>query len=106
MKAKLPEFFGKSGWDNRGAALIITLLIITTLAGLVIAFTQESSVDLNLAGFTRDGYSACQLAHSGVARALALLDEDEDRNIDSLTEEWGRFGVESLPEQPPEEITF
>ncbi len=92
--------------DNRGAALIITLLIITTLAGLTIAFSQQSNVDLSLAGYTRDGYRACQLAHSGIDLALALLDEDDNKNMDSLTEGWARFGVESLPEEPPEEITF
>ncbi|MCP4666979.1 MAG: type II secretion system minor pseudopilin GspK [Deltaproteobacteria bacterium] len=97
---------GRMLMDNRGAALIITLLIITTLAGLTIAFSQQSSVDLSLAGYTRDGYRASLLAHSGLNLALALLDEDEDRSMDSLTEEWGLFGVASLPEKPSEEITF
>ena len=92
--------------NNRGAALIITLLIITTLAGLVLAFSEESNIELSLAGYARDGYRACHMAHAGVDLALALLDEDDDKNVDTLAEGWARFGGESLPDTLPEEITF
>jgi general secretion pathway protein K len=85
---------------------VITLLIIATLAGLAIAFSQESTVDLSLAGYTRDGYRARQVASSGLELALALLDKDEERNVDSPKEAWGLFGVESFPEKLPEDITF
>ena len=64
----------KKGLKQReGSALLITLLIITTLTGLTMAFSEESSVELDLAGFSRDAHRAHEMARSGVNLALALL---------------------------------
>ncbi|MDY7036265.1 MAG: type II secretion system minor pseudopilin GspK [Thermodesulfobacteriota bacterium] len=90
---------------HQGSALVIALLIVVTLTGLTVAFSEESGIDLSLAGYSRDGLRAYQAARSGVHVALSLLGGDEDRNMDSLTEEWGRFSVESFPEELPEEIS-
>jgi general secretion pathway protein K len=92
--------------DNRGAALLITLLIIATLTGLTLAFSEDSSTELSLAGYSKNGYRAYQIARSGVDLALALLDEDEDRDVDSLSEDWALFDADSFPEQLPEEISL
>ena len=73
--------------DNKGTALVITLLIIATLTGLTVAFSEDSGTELSLAGYSRDGYRAYQIARSGADLALALLNEDEDRDMDSLTED-------------------
>ncbi len=91
--------------DNRGAALVITLLIIATLTGLTVAFSEDSGTDLSLAGYSKDGYRAYQIARSGVDLAQALLDEDEDRGMDSLLEDWALFDTDSFPEKLPAEVS-
>jgi general secretion pathway protein K len=93
---------GRTG-DVGGSTLVITLLIIATLTGLTLAFSEESSTELELAGFAADGYRAYQLARSGIHLALWRLAQDEDRNMDSLREDWSRLGVRQFPEDLPEE---
>lgn len=92
--------------DNKGTALVMTLLIIATLTGLTVAFSQDSGTDLNLAAYSRDGYRAYQIARSGVDLVMALLDEDEDRDVDSLLENWALFDADAFPEELPEEISL
>ena len=91
---------------NQGAALVMTLLIITTLTGLTVAFSEESGVELNLAGYAKDRYIANQFACSGVNMALALLGQDEDKEMDSLNEEWSQFGAEGFPGELPESVSI
>jgi general secretion pathway protein K len=92
--------------DNKGAALVITLLVIATLTGLTVAFSEDSGTELDLAGYSKDGYRAYQIARSGVDLARALLDEDEDRDVDTLSEDWALFDADSFPEKLPEEVTL
>ena len=91
---------------NRGAALVMTLLIIAALAGLAVGFSDESGIELELSGYAGHGNRARQIALSGCELALALLDQDENLDMDSLREEWGRFGPESFPEPLPETVLF
>jgi len=88
-------------YEKRGSALIITLLVITTLTGMTFGFSEESSIELNLAGFARDGYKARQVARSGVHLTLAVLDQDEDPDMDSLREDWTQFGPQTFPDKFP-----
>jgi general secretion pathway protein K len=81
---------------ERGTALVLTLLIIITLAGLTLGFSGESGVELTLAGYMKDSTRAYQLARSGVNIALERLARDEDFNMDTFNEDWRKFG--SLPE--------
>lgn len=90
---------------KRGSALILTLLVVATLTGLSLSFSEESSLELNLAGYSRDGHQAYHAALSGVQAALALLSADEDKDVDSLSEDWGKFGSEDLPVTFPEEVS-
>jgi type II secretory pathway component PulK len=76
---------------ERGTALVLTLLIITTLAGLTIGFSGESGVELTLAGYSRDSYRAYLVARSGIDAGMALLADDEDLAMDSLNEDWARL---------------
>jgi len=64
---------------KQGSALILTLLVVATLTGLTVAFSEESSLELNLAGYSRDGDQAYLAARSGVHLALALLNADENK---------------------------
>jgi general secretion pathway protein K len=81
--------------SERGTALILTLLIIITLAGLTLGFSGESGVELTLAGYMKDSARAYQLARSGVEIALEALARDEDFEMDTFNEKWRQFG--SLP---------
>jgi general secretion pathway protein K len=81
---------------ERGTALILTLLVIATLAGLTIGFSGESGVELTLAGYSRDRYNAYLVARSGIEEATALLSNDEELEMDSLNEDWHRLETLSV----------
>jgi general secretion pathway protein K len=87
---------------ERGSALVITLLIITTLVGLTVAFSEESHIELSLAGYSRDSLRAHMAALAGCEGALALIHQDEDRGVDSLGEEWARFDSHPFLKELPE----
>jgi len=95
--------WGKRLRDSRGTALVLTLLIIITLAGLTLGFSSESGVELTLAGYTKDSTRAYQLARSGINIALELLARDEDFEIDTFNEAWRQFGSIPLAEGKVEE---
>jgi len=83
---------------ERGTALVITLLIIITLAGLTLGFSSDSGVELTLAGYAKDSTRAYQLARSGINIALELLARDEDFEMDTFNEDWRQFGSIPLAE--------
>jgi general secretion pathway protein K len=82
--------------NDRGTALVLTLLIIATLAGLTIGFAGESGVELTLAGYTRDSYRAYLVARSGINEAMALLAADQDLEMDSYNENWHQLETLSV----------
>jgi len=88
---------------ERGTALVLTLLIIITLAGLTLGFSGESGVELTLAGYTKDSTRAYHLARSGVEIALEALARDEDFEMDTFNENWRKFGSIPLAEGLVEE---
>ncbi len=83
---------------ERGTALVVTLLIIITLAGLTLGFSSESGMELTLAGYTRDSSRAYQIARSGVNIALERLARDEDFEMDTFNEDWRQCGSIPLAE--------
>lgn len=91
---------------ERGTALVITLLVITTLVGLTIAFSEDAGVELSLATYSAGEWHAYQVALAGYHMARALLEADEDKNVDSLVEAWAEFGAASLPKDFLKEATF
>jgi general secretion pathway protein K len=93
----------KTGANERGTALVLTLLILITLAGLTLGFSGESGVELTLAGYMKDSTRAYQLARSGVEIALELMARDEDFEMDTFNEEWRKFGSVPLAEGIAEE---
>ena len=100
------ERLAKFGLEKRGSALILTLLVITTLTGLTVSFSEESGLELNLAGFARDGYRAYQMARSSVHLSLAVLHKDEDKEMDSLREDWAKLETHPFLEELPEGISI
>lgn len=77
--------------DESGSALVITLLVIATLVGLTLAFSQETGVELDLAGYAADRYRVYLGVQSAVQAALFAVSSDEDRKVDSLKEKWAAF---------------
>ena len=90
---------------NRGSALMLTLMVITTLTGLTLAFHEESGVELDLAAYSRDEYKGYEAARTASQIALALLDEDEDKEMDSLQEPWSQLPQVPLPPSFLEDTT-
>ncbi len=100
MSKKTPK--GNRQVGHRGAALVITLLVIATLTGLTVAFSEESNIELSLAGFSRDGYKAHQMARSGVHLALAtLIKIEKEKAWDKLEEGWDEIDAKSFPDAFP-----
>ncbi|MEW6664875.1 MAG: type II secretion system minor pseudopilin GspK [Thermodesulfobacteriota bacterium] len=89
---------GKSGEPDRGSALLIALLVITTLTALSLGFSHESRTEIDLAGLGRDSYRAYHLSRSGMSLAVTLLREDDDPGVDSLRENWANQELLVLPE--------
>ena len=86
-----------SSFERQGSALILTLLVISTLTGLTIAFSNESSLELRLAGYARDYRRAYLAAQSGIHMAIAILEGDEEKEVDSLDEDWGKLESAGIP---------
>ncbi len=83
--------------SRRGAALILTILLVALLSVVVVEFLRESRLEARAAGNLRDSLQAHALVRSGVAVAAALLlDDAEDNATDNRGETWA--GV--LPQVP------
>ncbi|MBI5756620.1 MAG: type II secretion system minor pseudopilin GspK [Nitrospirae bacterium] len=79
--------------NNKGIALVITLLVLTLLIVLILEFSQGMRVEARAAANFRDDVKAYYLARSGVTFAIALLEEDaktNPKNVDSLNELWAQ----------------
>lgn len=76
---------------ERGTALAMALLVITLLTGLTLGFSEDSVIELDLAGYWRDEQRAYRLAASAVHVGLSLLDLDRENEADTLKEDWSRF---------------
>jgi len=77
--------------QEKGTVLAMTLLVITLLAGLTLGFSEDSAIEMELAGYWRDAQRAYHLASSGVHFGLCLLDQDKEKGVDTLREDWSRF---------------
>lgn len=79
--------------NNKGIALVITLLVLALLMVIVLEFGSNMRVEARAAANFRDDMKAYYLAKSGVTFAIALLEEDaktEPQNVDSLNEIWAQ----------------
>jgi len=78
--------------DNKGIALVITLLVLTLLIVVILEFSQGMRVEARAAANFRDDIKAYYLARSGVTFAIAMLEDDDktDQNYDSLNELWAQ----------------
>lgn len=81
--------------NQRGVALILTLLILTILIVVGLEINRSIRVEASLAGNFRDLTQAGYIAKSGMEIARALLQED-DQTYDALNERWAQFEMLSL----------
>ena len=79
--------------DNRGFALIITVLIIAIIVTLTLQFNSSMRSELYAASNFKDNVRLGCMARSGVNCALALLFEDaRSSSFDSMHEAWAHSG--------------
>lgn len=75
--------------SERGAALLLVVLLISLLAVLVVEFQREARLKMRSAGNLRDALQAHALLRSGVAVGSALLLADAEENaVDHRGELW------------------
>lgn len=75
---------------EKGAALLLTLLVVALLTTLILDFDTTSRNDLRAAAQFRDATQAVFLADAGIAAAEALLKNDAENSddYDGLDEIW------------------
>lgn len=74
-------------FNNRGIALLITILMIGVIVVLTLQFNSSMRLELHGAVNSRDNIMLGYIAKSGYNLALALLRED-DAAVDSLNDDW------------------
>jgi len=80
--------------DNRGMALILTILIISLIVALTLQFNTSMRSNLYAAANLRDGIKLRCIARSGFNGALAVLYEDAaSGNVDTLRETWAHARI-------------
>jgi general secretion pathway protein K len=77
--------------NEKGVALILTLLITAILVTLIVEVNYSTQVDLMIAGNFRNDLQAYYLAKSGVNVAISYLKYDaENTDTDTLDEDWAK----------------
>ena len=78
--------------NQKGVALILTLLILTLLVVTGLELNRAVRVEATLAGNFRDLTQAAHIAQAGIEIARVLLQEDNPV-YDSLDENWGQLEI-------------
>jgi len=79
--------------DNKGIALILTILIISLIVASTLQFNTSMWSNLHAATNLSDGIKLGCIARSGLNGALAVLYEDvSSGSIDTLHERWAKLG--------------
>jgi general secretion pathway protein K len=80
--------------ENKGIALILTILIVGLIVTLTLQFNKSMRSNLYAAANLSDGIKLGCIARSGFNGACALLHEDRSSgNVDTLHELWAQSGV-------------
>ena len=80
--------------DNRGIALILTILITSLIVALTLQFNRSMRSNLHAAANLRDGIKLGWIARSGFNGALAVLYVDASLgNVDTLREPWAHARI-------------
>jgi general secretion pathway protein K len=74
--------------NRRGVALILTILIVSLIVALTVQFNRTMRTHVVSAGNIGHGLKALYAAKSGVACGLAVLQEDDSPDVDTLQDDW------------------
>ena len=84
-------YVGRTSTDftrpRRGMIIVAVLWIVAVVGFIAVTFAFRTRTDLKAGYYARNRLQAQMLAESGVARAMAALDED-DPTVDTLDESW------------------
>lgn len=78
--------------DKRGVVLILVLSMIALFSAMIITFSSDEGLDIELAYNFHDSIQAQYIALAGVEAAKVILDQDEPSQ-DSLDDQWAEFPV-------------
>jgi type II secretory pathway component PulK len=81
--------------SERGAVLILAIFAVVFLSVLAVGISSAVRVELRAAHASLERMQGLFLAEAGIREARAILLYD-DRNIDTLQEEWGREALQPL----------
>jgi len=83
---------------NRGAALLLVVLLVSLLAVLVVEFQRRARLELTTADNLRDSLQAHAYVRSGASAAGAVLLWDlEENDYDARTDRWFTIGELTAP---------
>lgn len=74
-------------YDNRGVALILTIMVVSFVIALSLEFNREMRTQVAAAGNVGQGLKAFYVAKSGVSYGLAVLAQDPPES-DSFRDAW------------------
>lgn len=77
--------------NERGIALIVTLLIVALLTITVIEFTYSVEIDQHMARNALNGLQASLLTRAGINLGEAFLLHDDHPEFDAYVEDWGNM---------------
>ena len=80
----------KWGYNNRqnGMILVTTLWILALLTLLALGIGIRVGIDIKLIGFSINSLKAHYIAEAGLRKTIALIEKDDNKNVDSLNEIW------------------
>jgi general secretion pathway protein K len=76
--------------DKKGVVLLLVLSVIALFTAMIVSFSADESLDIELAYNFKDSLQAQYIARAGVEAASVILSEDDAR-YDSLDEQWANF---------------
>jgi general secretion pathway protein K len=79
---------GETLADQRGVALVLTLLVVVLLTAMILDFDYQTRLDVRAAANFRDDTRAYLLAGSAVEAARVILQQDQHPDYDGLDEVW------------------
>lgn len=81
--------------NNRGVVLLLVLSAVALFTVLVVNFSAEQNLDIELSYNYRDSVQAQYIARSGIEAAMSVLKID-DQAYDAEDEDWGEFAEYAL----------
>ncbi len=81
--------------DRRGVVLLLVLSIVSLFTVMVVNFSADQGLDMELTYNFRDSLQAQYIARAGIEAAVVMLAND-DQAYDSEDEDWGAFSDYAL----------